>query len=1020
MCIRPQRKNGSSLRVGTFNCRGLKQEIKKKNILTDLECYKLDVLALQETHLKGSGVTTLTSNNGKQYDFYYGGVEETRKGKINGGVGIIISKDFKADFKPINERICMATIQINNRKHTVISAYAPTLPISENKPEVREQFYKDLDSVIQGVNKCNFLTIGGDFNAKTGSGYEHHKENMGRFGRGDLNSNGEQLLELAARHDLVLTNTLFQHKHAHRTTWESPDGKKVRNQIDYIIVRNYHKIFINDSRSYAGTASFSDHRLVMAKYNINWQRKTPGKVTTRKYDIEKLKLPEYRVKYQDKVKEFLSNSRSESRSEPRSERTESRSDSRSEQESWDNIVEACHKASEEVLGKIKTSRSSKATDDPEVRKMSKEQKKIRMDINATDNLDRKKQLQIKRNEKMKEIVLKIKEIEEKRIIEDMEEIENSKDDSTKMYKAIRKQQRTKPKDEIMVDSEEGLTASSEEATKIVTNHFKKMFNAENQRKFHEVPPAEMKIPFTKEEVSKAIKSLKNNKSSGVDDIVAEHLKYGPSEINEGIAQLLNDISRTGNHPTEINEGILIPLPKPGKKKGPPGNLRPIILLSMLRKILAICMIRRTHNRLRKKIPISQAAYTPGRSTTELIFSLKVLAEKAITSSSYEITVLLLDMSKAFDTVDRGMLFDDLKEVLDQDELHMISILLRNVNLTVRMKKRRGEKFSTNVGVPQGDCLSPVLFTYYLAKALKDDLPEEIEIPQHHEYCRKEIVQKDDAIPKELHDHIYHQIPELPRPFLLEQQYADDIGWLTVSKGRTDALKKEIPVKLKKRNLIVNESKTEEYTISRNSADDWKTCKYVGSLPDTESDFLRRKRLASASYQQHKTKLESSKISLDVRIRLFNAYISSIFLYNTEMWSLNITLEKRIDRYHRNLLRKILKIKWPYTLSNHKVYERTGEAKWSEKIKKRRMSWLGHLLRLPPKAPAKQALTEALIPVQRPKGRPKTTWISSINEDLKKIDPTLKLSTESSKVLEIAEDRKRWREIVNSVEVQCLQ
>ncbi len=79
--------------------------------------------------------------------------------------------------------------------------------------------YEDLDSVIQGISKRNFLTIAGDFSAKTGSGYEDHKENMERLGRGKKNSNGEHLLDLTARHDLVPTNTMFNHKHAHRTTW---------------------------------------------------------------------------------------------------------------------------------------------------------------------------------------------------------------------------------------------------------------------------------------------------------------------------------------------------------------------------------------------------------------------------------------------------------------------------------------------------------------------------------------------------------------------------------------------------------------------------------------------------------------------------------------------------------------------------------------------------------------------------------------------------------------------------------
>ena len=74
------------------------------------------------------------------------------------------------------------------------------------------------------------------------------------------------------------------------------------------------------------------------------------------------------------------------------------------------------------------------------------------------------------------------------------------------------------------------------------------------------------------------------------------------------------------------------------------------------------------------------------------------------------------------------------EVLEEDELHVISILLKDVRITVRIKNTSGEPFTTNVGVPQGDCLSPVLFTYYLAKAIKG---ERIETVEDHEYCKSE-------------------------------------------------------------------------------------------------------------------------------------------------------------------------------------------------------------------------------------------------------------------------------------------
>ena len=49
------------------------------------------------------------------------------------------------------------------------------------------------------------------------------------------------------------------------------------------------------------------------------------------------------------------------------------------------------------------------------------------------------------------------------------------------------------------------------------------------------------------------------------------------------------------------------------------------------------------------------------------------------------------MSKAFDTVERGKLFEILQKILDEDELHLMKVLLQDVKLQVRIGKSDQDK-----------------------------------------------------------------------------------------------------------------------------------------------------------------------------------------------------------------------------------------------------------------------------------------------------------------------------------------
>ena len=170
-------------------------------------------------------------------------------------------------------------------------------------------------------------------------------------------------------------------------------------------------------------------------------------------------------------------------------------------------------------------------------------------------------------------------------------------------------------------------------------------------------------------------------------------------------------------------GVLTPLQKPNKKQkvgGEGDHLRPIMLLSVLRKILTICVIGRIWDRLKARIPHEQAAYQGERSGAEQVLAVKLLAEKAINSNDYKIFLSLFDMSKAFDTVNRRKLFEHLERILNPDELHLLSIITNFTKVKMKVNEAHGDLFVTYIGIMQGEWLSALLFIFYLAECLQNE------------------------------------------------------------------------------------------------------------------------------------------------------------------------------------------------------------------------------------------------------------------------------------------------------------
>ena len=154
------------------------------------------------------------------------------------------------------------------------------------------------------------------------------------------------------------------------------------------------------------------------------------------------------------------------------------------------------------------------------------------------------------------------------------------------------------------------------------------------------------------------------------------------------------------------------------------------------------------------------------------------------------------MSKAFDTIDRSRLLNILKaRGISEDNVTLIKILLNNTSLQVKQGENIAREFKTNRGVPQGDGLSPILFTLYLDEALKE-IDREIDKPSTI----------DESSMIALHDHDYaKRYRSCLRSHL---EYADDVDFLCDSEEEAKEIiqiAKNVPMKY---NLTINEAKTD--------------------------------------------------------------------------------------------------------------------------------------------------------------------------------------------------------------------
>ena len=215
--------------------------------------------------------------------------------------------------------------------------------------------------------------------------------------------------------------------------------------------------------------------------------------------------------------------------------------------------------------------------------------------------------------------------------------------------------------------------------------------------------------LTLDDLHKALMSMANDKSPGLDGFTTNFYKFFWSELQKPLYNSYLYSFDKGQLSDGQRRGLLNLIPKPEKDLRYLKSWRPVSLLATDYKILAKALATKLQQVISTLVNTDQVGYVNGRFIGE---NIRIIDDMISFSSQNKLpgVLTLIDFEKAFDTIEWSFLLDTLKAFnFGETFINWIKLLYSNIVSCVSNNGSISQYFSLGRGIRQGCPISALLF-----------------------------------------------------------------------------------------------------------------------------------------------------------------------------------------------------------------------------------------------------------------------------------------------------------------------